>query len=111
MGPAPLGKFENLTYFQHSGHQKEFCCPPAYFMDSDVSLRSSYTFLHTGNQSEQIILLFLQVDEDWLLPKFWENLLNTLIFRAVKKFLSSRLIMNSRMKGTSSCGTRHIGTL
>lgn len=55
-------------------------CPPTYFMDSDVSLQSSDNFLHTGNQSEQIILLFLPADEDWFLSKFWKNLLNTLRF-------------------------------
>lgn len=35
---------------------------------------------------EQIILLFLPVDKDWFLSKFWKNLLNTLrfVFRVVQ---------------------------
>lgn len=49
-------------------------------MDSDVSLRSLDNFLHTGNQPEQIILLFLPVGEDRFLLKLWKHLLNTLRF-------------------------------
>ena len=31
--------------------------------------------------------LFLPVDEDWFLPEFWKNLLNTLVFMSSVSFI------------------------
>ena len=31
-------------------------------------------------QTTNTVFLFLPVDEDWFLPEFWTNLLNTLVF-------------------------------
>lgn len=86
-------------------------CPPVYFVDSDVSLGSSDNFLHTGNQSKQIILLFLPADEDWFLSNFWKNLLNTLRFMSSVLFsfrhLDAMLLFHDTKASVFNSTTRH----
>ena len=44
------------------------------------------SLFYTKIQTTNTVFLFLPVDEDWFLPEFWKNLLNTLVFMSSVSF-------------------------